>query len=468
VGPPPGPKSEDIEDSSVRAFLLTSVACLLLFPSFYADSQTTPPARQVLVLRAAKLLDVEDGKVVQNPVVIIEGSRIKQVGPGLAVPAGAQVIDLGGATLMPGLIDAHTHLLQNYDFALGDDDNNMVLTVAQMSPAERALLGAKMGREDLEAGITTVRDVGNSGVNGDVALRNAIRKGWVSGPRMVACTRALSAPGGQFPRLQHDAQNLVEQEYVPIANVDEARRAVQQAFFDGADCIKVIVNTGPRVVSLEEMKAIVEEAHRVHKKVAAHAIGDDATRIAAEAGVDSIEHAYVVPDDVLKMMAEKKIFLVPTDYPAEIYNLFIEASVTGLERKNQEAGMKKLAEGNADRLRRAIAAGVRIAAGSDEYYQMGDRTRGESSTLIYQAYKESGMTPWQILQAATVNAADLLGLSDRLGSIKADKFADIIATAGDPSQDSSELQRVKFVMKGGEVVRNDLAAAQATERSSHQ
>jgi imidazolonepropionase-like amidohydrolase len=176
----------------------------------------------------------------------------------------------------------------------------------------------------------------------------------------------------------------------------------------------------------------------------------------------------VVPDDVLKMMAEKKIFLVPTDYPAEIYNLFIEASVTGLERKNQEAGMKKLAEGNADRLRRAIAAGVRIAAGSDEYYQMGDRTRGESSTLIYQAYKESGMTPWQILQAATVNAADLLGLSDRLGSIKADKFADIIATAGDPSQDSSELQRVKFVMKGGEVVRNDLAAAQATERSSHQ
>jgi imidazolonepropionase-like amidohydrolase len=207
---------------------------------------------------------------------------------------------------MPGLIDAHTHLQQNYDFALGGDDNNMVLTVAQMSPAERALLGAKMGREDLDAGITTVRDVGNSGINGDVALRRAIDRGWVTGPRIVACTRALAAAGGQFGKLQHDAQALVEQEYVEIATVDDARRAVHRAFYDGADCIKVIVNTGPRVVSLEEMKAIVEEAHRVHKKVAAHAIGDDATRIAAEAGVDSIEHAYIVPDDVLKMMASKR------------------------------------------------------------------------------------------------------------------------------------------------------------------
>ena len=269
----------------------------------------------------------------------------------------------------------------------------MLLTVAQMSPAERALLGAKMGREDLEAGITTVRDVGNSGIDGDVALRRAISHGWVSGPRIVACTRALAAAGGQFGNLQHDAQALVQQEYVEIATVDDARRAVQRAVYDGADCIKVIVNTGPRVVSLEEMKAIVEEAHRVHKKVAAHAIGDDATRIAAEAGVDSIEHAYVVPDDVLKMMAAKKIFMVPTDYPEEIYIAFTPPGATPEERKETEAAMKQFAQGSRDRLKRAVAAGVRIAAGSDEYYQMGKRTRGESSTLIYEAYRDSGMTP---------------------------------------------------------------------------
>lgn len=434
------------------------VACLVLFSAGLAFAQGLPGQSHLIALRAAKMLDVRAGKEIQNPVVLIEDEKIKDVGSGLAVPAGARVIDLGGATLLPGLIDAHTHLLQNYDSALGDDDPNMVLTVAQMSTAERALLGAKMGREDLESGITTVRDVGNSGVNGDVALRRAINKGWVKGPRIVACTRALSAAGGQFGTLQHDAQSLVTQEYVPIATVDEARRAVQQAFYDGADCIKVIVNTGPRVVSLDEMKAIVEEAHRIHKKVAAHAIGNDATRIAAEAGVDSIEHAYVVPDDVLKMMAAKKIFLVPTDYPAETYSIFVPLNATVEERRQNEEGFKKFADGNHDRLKRAVAAGVPIAAGSDEYYQMGTRTRGASSVLIYQAYRESGMTPWQIIQAATVNAAELLGRDDQVGSIEAGKFADIIATAGNPASDVAELQNVKFVMKGGEIVRNDLTA----------
>src|SRR5215471_11378397 len=241
---------------------LTIAVLLFLFLN-QANSQTSDAESHPVVLRASKMLDVKAQKIVPNAVVVIEGEKIKQVGSGIAVPAGARAIDLGNATLVPGLVDVHTHLLQNYDFSLGGDDNNMVLTVAQMSPAERALLGAKMGREDLEAGITTVRDVGNSAVNGDVALRDAIDRGWVSGPRIVASTRALSAAGGQFGHLQHDAQALVAQEYVEIATVDDARRAVQHAMYDGADCIKVIVNTGPRVVSLEEMKAIVEEAHRV-------------------------------------------------------------------------------------------------------------------------------------------------------------------------------------------------------------
>jgi imidazolonepropionase-like amidohydrolase len=213
------------------------------------------------------------------------------------------------------------------------------------------------------------------------------------------------------------------------------------------------------------MKAIVEEAHRVHKKVAAHAIGNDATRIAAEAGVDSIEHAYVVPDDVLHMMAAKKIFLVPTDYPVEIYSsAFAPTNATAEERKQFESQINKFAEGNHDRLRRAVAAGVPIAAGSDEYYQVGSRTRGQSSTMIFEAYRESGMTPWQIIRAATANAAELLGWQDRIGSIEAGKFADIIATAGDPTDDVTELGKVGFVMKDGEVVRNDLSGQHALGR----
>jgi imidazolonepropionase-like amidohydrolase len=432
------------------------VAALLLLLSFGRTPQAsaqTPP--HVVVIRAAQMLDVASQKVVSNPVVVVEGDRIKEVGSGIAVPSGAKVLDLGNVTLMPGLIDAHTHLLMNYDAAFRGDENNMILTVAQMSPADRAFLGAQMGREDLEEGITTVRDVGNSGLNGDVALRDAIEKGYVKGPRIVASTRALSGVGGQFGDLQKAAQSLIDQEYVQITTVDDARRAVQQAFYDGANCIKVIVNTGPRVVSLDEMKAIVEEAHRVHRKVAAHAIGNDATRIAADAGVDSVEHAYVVPDDALRTMAEKKIFLVPTDYPPEVYTLLSSDPAAAAERLKQTP-LPKATVATRDRIRRALAMGVRIAAGSDEYYQMGDRTRGQSSKLIYHEYRDAGMTPWQIIQAATVNDAELLGMSDRIGAIEAGKFADIIAVAGDPSKDLSSLDKVQFVMKGGDIVRNDI------------
>ncbi|MBD0373257.1 MAG: amidohydrolase family protein, partial [Pyrinomonadaceae bacterium] len=212
--------------------------------SFSLQDSVRSQSPKVLVVRAARMIDVKSGNVINNAVIVIEAGRVKQVGGGVAVPAGAEVIDLGNMTMLPGLIDSHTHLLQNYDGAVGDDDPNMILTVTQLGTVKRALLGVKMGREDLEAGITAVRDLGNSGVNGDVALRDAIRAGWVVGPRIVASTRALSAAGGQFGDVSAETQKIIEQEYVVISNVEEARRAVRQAFYDGADLIKVIVNTG--------------------------------------------------------------------------------------------------------------------------------------------------------------------------------------------------------------------------------
>jgi imidazolonepropionase-like amidohydrolase len=333
----------------------------------------------------------------------------------------------------------------------------MVLTVAAMGTVRRALLGAAMGREDLQAGITTVRDLGNSGLNGDVALRDAINEGWVEGPRIRASTRALSAAGGQFGGLAAEAQKIIDQEYVVISGVEDARRAVRQAFYDGADLIKVIVNTGPRVVSLEEMKVIVDEAHRVNKTVAAHAIGDLATRIAAEAGVNSIEHAYTIPDDVLKIMAEKKIYLVPTDYLASVYLNFAPANMTAEQRKRQEAGVAGFTKGSRDRLARAVKFGVPVAFGSDEYYQFPNSTRGQSSLQAFRAYTESGMTPIQILRSATVNAADLIGWSDRVGTIEAGKLADIIAVPGDPLKDLTTVEHVNFVMKNGKVVKGGVA-----------
>ena len=415
--------------------------------------------QKLKVVKCANLIDVRNGIVIHNAVIFIEGDKIKAVGTDSPVPPGMEVIDLGNATVLPGLIDCHTHLLENYNGIFGGDDPNMILTITQMSTAKRALLGAAMAREDLDAGITTVRDLGNSGWNGDVALRDAINAGWVTGPRIAASTRALSAAGGQFGVVTAEAQKIIEQEYVVISGVEEARRAVRQALYDGADLIKVIVNTGPRVVSLEEMKVIVEEAHRVGKKVAAHASDDFSARIAAEAGVDSIEHAYTISDAVLKMMAEKKIYLVPTDSTVEGYIeiMLKPQNPTPEQLEKQEERMRFGFSFIRQRLERAIRAGVPIAAGSDMYYLWPGKTRGQASLAMFRAYAESGMKPLEIIRAATINAADLLGWRNRVGSIEPQRYADLIAVEGDPLKDISELERIRFVMKGGAVLKHDFA-----------
>ena len=403
---------------------------LLLSQSPKARAQSLAPA-PIRAIRCARLLDVRTGRVLPNGVVLVQGRAILQAGANVAIPTGADVIDLGNAFVLPGLIDAHTHLLQNYQPALGGDETNMLVTVATLSTARRALLGVAMGREDLEAGITTVRDLGNSGRNGDVALRDAIAQGQVVGPRIVASTRALSGAGGQ-------AQALVAQEYVAVSGVEEARRAVRQALYEGADCIKVIVNNGPRVLSLEELRVIVEEAHRVGRPVAAHATGGKATRLAAQAGVNSIEHAYNVPDDVLQLMKAQQIFLVPTDLPADIYALMATALPGDSPALRQQAtqAYQQIARGNHQRLARALKAGVRIAAGSDMYYQLAGYTRGQASVQMFRAYAAAGMTPLEIIRAATLNGAELLGLQDQIGTLEPGMSADLIAVDGTPSPTS--------------------------------
>jgi imidazolonepropionase-like amidohydrolase len=425
-------------------------------PGLFAQP-TAAASAPIRAVKCGRLLNVRTGQIVVNGVVLVQGPVILQAGANLPIPAGAEVVDLGNALVLPGLIDAHTHLLQNYTSEVGGDNNNMLLTVAQLSTARRALLGAAMGREDLEAGITTVRDLGNSGLNGDVALRDAVAAGQVVGPRIVASTRALAAAGGQFGQLTPEAQALVAQEYVAVNGAEDARRAVRQALYDGADCIKVIVNTGPRVLSLDELKAIVEEAHRQGRPVAAHAIGDEATRLAAQAGVNSIEHAYTVPDDVLKMMAAKKIFLVPTDYVADTYLRVFPGSPTAPagERLQFQASVQGFVAGLQQRLARAVKAGVCIAAGSDMYYQIPGRTRGQNSLQMFRAYAAAGLRPLDIVRAATLNGAELLGLKGKVGALEPGMAADLIAVDGDLLADITVLEHVRFVMKGGQVIKND-------------
>lgn len=407
-------------------------------------------AQVPIVIKAARLIDVETGQVMSNQVILVEGEKIKAVGTTLPVPAGARVIDLSNATVLPGLIDAHSHLLAD-NCADGSCLNQMV---TQMSTAKRALLGAAKGREVLQAGITTVRDLGNSGWNGDVALRDAINSGWIVGPRMVVSTRAIAPVGGQFVRVTPETRNIIEQEYAQITGADEARRAVRQATFDKADCIKIIADYNGISLALDELKAIVEEAHAARRKVAAHAIyggTNRSARLALEAGVDSIEHGSFLSEDELKTMAEKKVFLVNAGASWELY---LEAGYGNSPFATQSKAFMEQAQKT---LRRAIELGVPVAAGSDAGYDEKGRTRGEVSIRrIVRSFRESGVSPLETVRAATIRAAELLGWQDRIGSLKEGKFADLIAVRGDPLQDITVLEHVTFVLKSGVVIKNDL------------
>jgi imidazolonepropionase-like amidohydrolase len=430
---------------------LLAIALSLAAISAVAATDSTPA---LTAIKAAHLVDVRAGVTVDDAVVIVTGDRITAAGPKLAIPEGARVLDLGARTLVPGLIDAHTHLLLS--LRPGDGDSgSMLVAVAEQSTAKRALLGAKIGREDLDAGITTVRDLGNSGRNGDIALRDAINAGWIVGPRILAATRALAPPGGQFGRMTETAQPVISDEYAIVATVDDARRAVQQALFDGADCIKVIVDADSRMLSQDVMNAIVDEAHRGNRRVAAHATVEASTRIAANAGVDTIEHGYSIADDVLKTMAEKKVALVPTDPPTEILLAMTPPDRIPADPKKREELFHNAEEASASRLRRARAAGVRIVFGSDEYFDLPHFTRGQASLATLRSYAIAGMKPIDILRAATIDAAEVLGIGTRTGEIRKGFYADLVAVDGDPLASIEPLLHASFVMKGGAVIRND-------------
>lgn len=445
IGSSQGVKERTVSRLISRILQLTT-ACLYLPALVSAQSLTA--------IKAGHLIDPEHRTVLSNQVILVDGGTITAVGADVRIPAGATIVDLSQATVLPGLIDAHTHLLTNNRPEFGGDDNNLNLIVTQMNLGSRALLGSVMAREDLDAGITTVRDLGNSGWNGDVALRDAIEQGWVVGPRMLGSTRAISPPGGQFSRVTAETRGIIEQEFAQISGVEDARRAVRQAIADGADCIKVIAEAAT-ALTVDELRAIVDEAHRARRKVAAHAVGDQTARDAIDAGVDSIEHGNNVSDDTLRLMAERKVFMVATDPSWDLY-VEGESAVSGLYTRAQllqfQAQTKTFIERWRARLKRAIDLGVPVAAGSDVYYRVAGHTRGDASVIkMVRSFRDAGIAPMDVIRASTVNAAELLGWSARVGSIREGKLADIIAVHGDPLKDITTLEHVVFVMKAGHV-----------------
>jgi imidazolonepropionase-like amidohydrolase len=426
-------------------------------------------AAPVTLVKAGRLLDPRTGNILAPAGVLIESSKINEFGAPAQVqakaPTGVKTIDLGSATLLSGLIDGHTHLLldvivppeaeysRRYN---GDFVPDLLLAIVE-SPSKRALLGTQMAREDLESGFTTVRNLGHSGIDGNAALRDAINAGRVSGPRIQASGRKIAQLGDYVQSLNPAlAEAILQQEFLSVDGPDQARRAVQQNRFYGVDVIKVTVEEN---FTLAEMTAIVEEAHRHHLKVAVHAITPPSIQIAVDAGADSIEHGDGVTDEQLKVMRDKGIFIdITPTFWSGVYTKISEPSIV------MPPALKSELAASDDRRRKRVASfvqrilesGANFAAGSDMNWFYPGKTRGQALATMFAHLHDAGMPPLEILRAVTTNAAEMLGWQDRIGPLESGKLADIVAVSGDPLADIAELERVRFVMKDGHVVRNDL------------
>jgi len=408
---------------------------------------------QVVAVRAGRMFDGKSAELLTNQVVLIQGERIRDVGPAdrISIPAGAQIIDLGQATVLPGMIDGHTHI---FDAGHGDvkpeppPDVNLIDDTREY----RTLVALVGAQKDLKAGFTTLRDLMNHG-NGyaDVDVRNAINRGLVMGPRMQVATMGLVATNGGIT----GSWELGVPTWGQVVDSPwAARQAVRDQIHFGADWIKLIATGGYHfepdghlvndpTFTFEQVQAIVDEAHRQGKKVSCHAIAGEGVKNCVKAGVDTLEHGVDLDEPTLDMILQKGIYVVLTAYEYTALNLEKDLKDTG--------GKYSLAALREKSARMLISHGAKIAFGSG----VGPFPHG-SQAVEFGYMVRYGMTPAQAIQSATVVAAEMMGWQDRIGSIERGKYADIIAVAGDPLKDITELDRVKFVMKGGEVVRDDM------------
>jgi imidazolonepropionase-like amidohydrolase len=420
----------------------------LFLASVLAHSQTqTVP----MLVKAGKLLDVRNGVYLENQAIWIEGGRIKEVGPVSQIqaraPKNAEIVDLSGATVLPGLIDCHTHLMSRFDAG----PNGYLLGLATKSQAFRALEGAANARVTLNAGFTTVRDVENEGsLYADVALRDAINQGLVDGPRMQVATRAIAAVGQYNPfGVSPDLTDFPTGAQM-ISGVDEARRAVREQIGHGADLIKVYADWQHPTLTIEEMHVVVEEAHKQGIKVAAHATTPEGIKNAVIAGVDSIEHGHRADRQALEMIKEKGIFLVPTVGVIDERAARLQSEPLNPQQRQR---FDAFVEGINQEIKLSMSLGIKIASGFDA---SGIAGQGKNANELV-ALVHHGLPILDAIRAATVNAGELMGWQDRVGAIETGKFADLIAVQGDPLSDITVLQQVKFVMKEGTVVKNQLA-----------
>jgi imidazolonepropionase-like amidohydrolase len=410
------------------------------------------------LIRAGRLFDSETGQFRDSMIILVDNNKISAVKASKDVTRqdekDYQVIDLSQYTVLPGLIDAHTHLLYKEIIYPQNEFDGLDLerTITMDGDAYRAIYGAARAKAYLEAGITSVQDLGNSGEFADIALRRAISEGLVIGPRMRCAGKGLSSQGGQIPGLIYKYQSIVNDEYRIVKSPEDGIQAVRENITEGADVIKIYSNNTPNNTSLsiEEMQAIVREAHRLHRRVTAHATSNQAVYNAVVAGVDGIEHGYQVADSTLELMAQKGVVLVPTDGDSVTFLQYAKlASPADPQTMAREVMDYRRMLG--DRLQRAIRKGVTIVAGSDDYVDF-KLPFAEPSIRTLIGYHESGVPIAQVLQFATLNASRQLNWAGRIGVLKAGYWADIIAVDNDLEKNIDAILHVHFVMKDGKVV----------------
>jgi len=396
---------------------------------------------QTLVIRAGRTIDPDTGVVSKNQVILVSDGKIAAVGSNLNVPANARVIDLSRETVLPGLFDAHTHLLANVDpkWDLGD----FWIMSVQRRPGYRAVLGVQHARDMLDSGFTTVRDVGNSGDYLDVDLEKAIDFGWVVGPTIVPAGRIIAPFGGQFWDTPAEAKLLNSPEYYFADSRDEMRKAVRENIYWGAKVIKIVVDAKSYVYSTDDIGFIVNEAAAAGRKVAAHVQTERGARNAIEAGVGSIEHGWVLTDEDLALAKKNHVVLVSTDFP--------EKQLEALGMEPSQAG--KTHASYVDRLRRAYRAGVEIVFGTDVMYDSRTQTRGQLAMDYVDSMVEAGLPPLAILKSMTTDAARLLGVEKERGNLMPGMAADIVAVPENPLDNIDSLKHVDFVVKNGNIVR---------------
>jgi imidazolonepropionase-like amidohydrolase len=401
-----------------------------------------PAAAQTIAIRAGNLLDPAKGTVSKDQIILVENGKITAVGAGLSIPKDAQVVDLSKEWVMPGLIDAHTHI--TFQEIPGKAPFE-AMYLKEGSPY-RALRGLHNGQVLLNAGFTTMREVGNEADYACSDLKKAIRAGWFDGPTLQCAGKIIGPFGGQSKGMPEEVGGFWLHEYIDADSPDEIRKAIHQNIYYGADVIKLATDNSDYFYTEEEIRAAVDEAHNAGRALAVHVYGGRAADNVIRGGADSVEHGFTLTEAQLKLMKEKGTFLVGTDFPA--------AHLAGLNPSNETlADANKLGNQIIERLSNANKIGVKMAFGSDTVTEMAGRTRADMVFDYLAVWRAAGVTPADILKAMTTNGAELLRINKDRGAISPGLFADIIAMPGDPIQDIESLRKVNFVMKNGKIVR---------------